>query len=83
MRTRIPAKWLTNGRTYSEQRFSPLAAINTGNVKTLGVAWQYRTYSVRGLEATPIVSDGVMFITGSWRRCRALDAATGKEILGL
>src|SRR5690349_17719502 len=59
-------EWLAPGRTYSEQRFSPLKKINTGNVKTLGVAWEYRTGSVRGLEATPIVSDGVMFITLPW-----------------
>ena len=43
--------------------------IDTTNVKDLGVAWEFRTYSVRGLEATPIVSDGVMFITGPGARC--------------
>ncbi|HEX3675278.1 MAG TPA: PQQ-dependent dehydrogenase, methanol/ethanol family [Rhizomicrobium sp.] len=75
-----PGEWLSHGRTYSEQRFSPLTAINTANVKNLGVAWAYRTYSVRGLEATPIVSDGVMFITLPWSKVIALDAATGKEI---
>ena len=75
-----PAEWLSHGRTYSEQRFSPLDKINTGNVKSLGVAWEYRTYSVRGLEATPIVADGVMFITLSWSKVIALDAKTGKEL---
>src|SRR5579885_821074 len=75
-----PGEWLTHGRTYSEQRFSPLAQINTANVKSLGVAWEYRTYSVRGLEATPIVSDGVMFITLPWSKVVALDAASGKEL---
>ena len=69
-----------HGRTYSEQRFSPLNKINTSNVKSLGVAWEYRTYSVRGLEATPIVVDGVMFITLSWSKVIALDAKTGKEL---
>ena len=58
-----PGEWLSHGRTYPEQRFSPLSQINTSNVKSLGVAWEYRTYSVRGLEATPIVANGVMFIT--------------------
>src|SRR5580700_468387 len=58
-----PEDWLSNGRDYREQRFSPLAAINTGNVKDLGVAWEFRTHSVRALEATPIVADGVMFIS--------------------
>jgi quinohemoprotein ethanol dehydrogenase len=73
-------EWLAPGRTYSEQRFSPLKQINTANVKNLGVAWQYRTYSVRGLEATPIASDGVMFITLPWSIVIALDAASGKEL---
>ena len=72
-----PGQWLSYGRTYSEHRFSPLTAINTTNVKTLGVAWQMRTYTVRGLEATPIVNDGIMYVTGSWSKVWALDAATG------
>ncbi len=75
-----PGEWLSHGRTYSEQRFSPLDQINASNVKDLGVAWEYRTYSVRGLEATPIVSDGVMFITLPWSKVIALDAASGKEL---
>ena len=44
------------------------------------MAWEYRTYSVRGLEATPIVSDGVMFITLPWSKVIALDAKSGKEL---
>ncbi|HUO88198.1 MAG TPA: PQQ-dependent dehydrogenase, methanol/ethanol family [Rhizomicrobium sp.] len=75
-----PGEWLSHGRNYFEQRFSPLAKINTGNVHSLGVAWEYRTYSVRGLEATPIVADGVMFITLAWSKVIALDAKTGKEL---
>jgi PQQ-dependent dehydrogenase (methanol/ethanol family) len=75
-----PGEWLSHGRNYSEQRFSPLSQINTGNVHSLGVAWEYRTYSVRGLEATPIVADGVMFITLPWSKVIALDAGTGKEL---
>ena len=75
-----PGEWLSHGRTYSEQRFSPLDKINTSNVKSLGVAWEYRTYSVRGLEATPIVADGVMYITLSWSKVVALDARSGKEL---
>ncbi|HVY89678.1 MAG TPA: PQQ-dependent dehydrogenase, methanol/ethanol family, partial [Hyphomonadaceae bacterium] len=73
-------EWLSNGRTYSEQRFSPLKQIDASNVKSLGVAWEYRTYSVRGLEATPLVADGVMYITKPWSIVTALDARTGKEI---
>lgn len=75
-----PGEWLSYGRGYSEQRFSPLTQINTTNVKDLGVAWEFRTYTVRGLEATPLVADGVMYITGSWSKVWALDAKTGKEL---
>jgi PQQ-dependent dehydrogenase (methanol/ethanol family) len=75
-----PGDWLSHGRTYSEQRFSPLNQINTSNVKDLGVAWQYRTYSVRGLEATPLAADGKLFITLAWSKVVALDARTGKEL---
>jgi len=75
-----PGEWLSHGRTYSEQRFSPLTQINTSNVKDLGVAWEYRTYSVRGLEATPIVANGTMFITLPWSKVIALDAKSGREL---
>ncbi len=73
-------EWLSNGRTYSEQRFSPLKQIDASNVGKLGVAWEYRTYSVRGLKRPPIVADGVMYITESWSKVAALDARTGKEL---
>ena len=73
-------EWLSYGRTYSEQRFSPLDQINTANVKQLGVAWDFRTYTVRGLEGTPLVANGVMYVTGSWSKLWALDAKTGKEL---
>src|SRR5215475_6539422 len=72
--------WLSNGRDYREQRFSPLAQINTSNVAKLGVAWEFRTRSTRALEASPIVANGVMYITTPWSKVFALDAATGKEI---
>ncbi|MBV9330112.1 MAG: PQQ-dependent dehydrogenase, methanol/ethanol family [Alphaproteobacteria bacterium] len=75
-----PGDWLSHGRTYSEQRFSPLARINTSNVKDLSVAWEYRTYSVRGAEATPIVDNGMMFFTLPWSKVIALDARSGKEL---
>src|SRR5665213_3982053 len=77
---KTPGDWLSNGRTYSEQRFSPLASIGKANVGKLGVAWEFRTNTVRGLESTPIVSDGVMYVTGSWSKLWALDAKTGKQI---
>lgn len=75
-----PQNWLAHGRTYGEQRYSPLAQINDGNIKDLGVAWEYETSSIRGMEASPIVVDGVMFATESWSKVHALDAATGEEL---
>ena len=77
---KTPGEWLSNGRTYGEQRYSPLAAINTSNVGKLGVAWEFRTNTIRGLESTPLVADGVMYVTGSWSKVWALDAKTGKQI---
>lgn len=72
-----PGNWLAHGRTYSEQRFSPLAQINKDTVGQLGLAWSWDTETTRGLEATPIVVDGVMYSTGTWSVVYAHDAATG------
>ena len=74
------ANWLTHGRTYSEQRFSPLADITRDNVRDLGLAWYFDVPTKRGMEATPIVVDGRMYVTGSWSIVYALDAATGEEL---
>lgn len=73
-------EWITHGRNYSETRFSPLNQINGGNIKQLGLAWSFDTNTTRGLEATPIVVDGVMYTTGSWSVVFALDARTGKQL---
>jgi len=72
--------WPLHGRTPAEQRYSPLADIDEHNVAQLGLAWSYATGTNRGLEATPIVADGVMFATGSWSVVFALDARTGREL---
>jgi PQQ-dependent dehydrogenase (methanol/ethanol family) len=75
-----PGNWLSHGRTYSEQRFSPLKKIDTGNVGQLGLAWwlDIKSRTTRGVEATPIVVDGVMYNTGAWSHVQAIDAKTGK-----
>src|SRR5687767_7950288 len=72
--------WLSYGRDYYEQRFSPLTEINDTNVGTLGLAWQFETATERGLEATPLVVDGVMYTTASWSVTYAVDARTGKQL---
>ena len=73
-----PESWLSHGRTYSEQHFSPLAQIHKGNVAELGLAWSFDTDTTRGLEAVPLVADGVMYLSITWSRVIALDAATGE-----
>ena len=75
-----PADWLSHGRDYAEQRFSPLDVINADTVSELGLAWYFDVPTERGMEATPIVVDGRMFVTGSWSIVYALDAATGEEL---
>jgi quinohemoprotein ethanol dehydrogenase len=72
-----PGNWMTHGRTYSEQRFSPLQQINDHNANELGLAWYHNLDTHRGQEATPIVVDGVMYFTSAWSKVFALNAATG------
>ena len=75
---REPGNWLTYGRTYDEQRFSPLQQIDASNVKQLGLAWAFDLPTAhRGQEATPLVIDGVMYVSGAWSKVFALDARTG------
>ena len=73
-----PGNWMSHGRTYDEQRHSPLNQINTQNVSELGLAWQYKLDIDRGTEATPLVIDGVMYTTGAFSIVYALDAKTGE-----
>jgi quinohemoprotein ethanol dehydrogenase len=74
---RDSGNWMSYGRTYTEQRFSPLKQINDGNVGQLGFAWHYDLDTHRGQEATPIVVDGVMYFSSAWSKAFALNAATG------
>jgi quinohemoprotein ethanol dehydrogenase len=73
------AEWLSVGRTYSEQRYSPLTQIKPDNVGTLGLAWYYEfdANTDRGMEATPVVVDGVMYVSTSWSKVAAIDAKSG------
>jgi hypothetical protein len=70
--------WLSYGRTYDEQRFSPLDRINQGNIGTLGLAWSADMDTARGQEATPLVIDGKIYITTAWSKAKAYDAVSGK-----
>ncbi|MED5355344.1 MAG: PQQ-dependent dehydrogenase, methanol/ethanol family, partial [Pseudomonadota bacterium] len=75
-----PEMWLTYGGSYDETRHSSLASINGDTVQNLGVDWFYTMDKPRGAEATPIVVDGVMYVTGSWSVVYAVDARTGEEL---
>jgi quinohemoprotein ethanol dehydrogenase len=75
-----PGNWLTHGRTYNEQRFSPLKEINDHNVSRLSLAWYFDLDTHRGQEATPLVVNGVMYFTSAWSKVFALDAATGARL---
>ncbi len=76
-----PGNWMSIGRTYSGQRFSPLKQINADNVGQLGLAWHYDIKEAKhGQEATPVVVDGVMYLSTDLSRVKALDARTGKEL---
>ena len=72
--------WPTIGLDYAETRFSKLNQINADNVKKLGLVWSYPLESSRGVEATPVVVDGIMYQTASWSVVHAIDARTGKKI---
>jgi quinohemoprotein ethanol dehydrogenase len=74
------ANWITYGRTYSEQRYSPLKQVDEGSVSKLGLAWSMDFSTVRAFEATPLVKDGVMYTTGAWSIVWALDAKTGAQL---
>ena len=74
------ANWLSYGRNYSEDRYSTLVQINKDNISRLGLAWHIDLGFKRGFEATPIVVDGIMYVTGAWSKVFAIDARTGKLI---
>ena len=75
-----PGSWLSHGRTYSEQRYSPLTKIDRSNVGTLGLAWFADMDTNRGQEATPLMVDGVIYVSTAWSKVKAYDAKTGKPL---
>ena len=75
-----PGQWMSHGRTYDEQRFSPLDRITKDNVKTLGLSWFADLDTNRGQEATPLVVDGVLYVSTAWSKVKAYNAATGAPL---
>ena len=74
------AEWLSYGKDYNEQRFSPLSKVNGQTVQQLGLAWHAEFDTDRGQEATPLVIDGVLYTTTAWSKVFAFDAKTGKQL---
>ena len=74
-----PAEWLSYGFDREETRHSPLTGITAENVADLGVAWTYDLATNRGVESTPIVIDGTMYVTSAWSVVYALDAKLAKS----
>ena len=72
--------WPTYGLDYAETRFSKLDQINASNVKDIGLMWTYSLESTRGVEATPLVVDGIMYVSAPWSVVHAVDTRTGKRL---
>jgi glucose dehydrogenase/mono/diheme cytochrome c family protein len=72
--------WPTYGLDYAETRFSHLRRITDANVKDLGLVWTYDLESTRGVEATPLVVGGIMYVTASWSVVHAVDVRTGQRL---
>jgi quinohemoprotein ethanol dehydrogenase len=75
-----PGQWLMDGRTYSAQRYSPLQQINESNVQQLGLAWYANLDTLRGVEATPLFVDGVLYNTSAWNITTAYNAKNGRKL---
>ena len=73
-----PGNWLSHGRTYAEERYSPLDQITTENVNQLGLVWSSALGTRRGIEASPLVVDGIMYFSGPWSVVFAFDVRTAE-----
>ncbi len=78
--TADPSAWLMYGGNYQGWRFSPLKDINRQNVKKLSPAWIFQTGIPGQLEASPVVADGILYMTASYNHLYALDAANGEPL---
>ncbi len=75
-----PGAWLTFGRNYEEQRFSPLQQVNRENVDKLGIAWFKDFNTTHAVQGTPLVIDGVLYASAPFNVIYALDAKSGEEL---
>ena len=75
-----PENWLVNGGTLNGEHYSALDQINLDTIADLRPAWSFDFDTTRSQEAEPIVVDGVMYVTTSWSKVYAINAATGEQI---
>ena len=75
-----PQNWVNYGGTWKEQRYSTLTQINDTNVSRLGLAWFADLGTMRGVEGTPLVVDGVLYNISAWSVTTAYNAATGEKL---
>src|SRR5262245_11353379 len=75
-----PGNWLMYSNTYNSWRFSRLTQINTQNVKNLQVKWRWQGRHAEKFETTPLVVDGIMYLTRPENDVYALDAETGRAL---
>src|SRR6202165_6392025 len=73
-----PQNWLTYGGDYSSNRHSGLTEITPANVKSLNLAWAYQSPNTGSWQATPLVVDGIMYLTQRPNDVVAMDAVTGR-----
>ena len=73
-------EWMLYGRTYDNQRFSPLTQISPKNVASLRPVWAAALSSLDGVEATPLVKDGVLYVSGAYSHVFAFDARNGQRL---
>src|SRR5690606_20941539 len=73
-------EWTAHGRTGDEQRYVPLDQVNADNIDQLGLAWYADIADKGGYQSTPLVVDGVLYLTGPWSKVFAFDAVTGKQL---
>ena len=74
------SNWLMYGRTYSSNRYSELSQINKENVSKLIPVWSFQTGVLDGFECTPLVIDGIMYITTPWNHAYAIDCQSGSQL---
>jgi alcohol dehydrogenase (cytochrome c) len=75
-----PTRWLTYGGDYSGQRHSPLTQITPENVNQLAAQWTFQTGTLGTFQTTPVVLDGVLYVTGFNNNAWAIDARSGRQI---